>query len=133
MSRSATATFKIESWDEEPYAETEGGGRLTHATVKQALSGDIEGAGNVTWLMCYRPDGTADFVGLARVTGSIGGRTGSFVLAQTDGTFDGAEARGRLTVVPESATADLHGLTGSGEFVAPRGGEATLSLNYEHG
>ena len=131
MATRATATFKIQQWDEQPIAELDGGGKLTRASVKQALSGDIEGEGAVEWLMCYRADQTADFVGLQRVDGRIGDRSGSFVLAQTDGTFDGGEARGRLTVVPESATGDLQGLTGSGEFVAPRGGEATLSLEYD--
>ena len=35
MSR-ANATFKIEGWDEQQYAELEGGGKLTRANVEQA-------------------------------------------------------------------------------------------------
>jgi len=127
----AKATFKIENWDEQPYAELAGGGKLTRASVKQALSGDIDGEAAVEWLMCYRNDETAEFVGLQHIDGRLGERAGSFVLAQTEGSFDGKEARGRLTVVPDSGTGDLEGLTGTGEFVAPRGGEATLSLDYE--
>ena len=131
MATQAKATFKIENWDEQPYAELAGGGKLTRASVKQALSGDIEGDAEVEWLMCYRGDETAEFVGLQRIDGRLGERAGSFVLAQTEGSFDGKEARGRLSVVPDSGTGDLEGLTGSGEFVAPHGGEATLSLDYE--
>jgi hypothetical protein len=131
MGTQARATFEIENWDEQPYAELPGGGKLTRASVKQALSGDIEGEGDVEWLMCYRDDETAEFVGLQRVDGRLGELAGSFVLAQTEGSFDGKEARGRLTVVPKSGTGDLEGLTGTGEFVAPRGGDATLSLEYE--
>jgi len=78
----AEATFKIESWDEQPYAELENGGKLTKASVTQALSGDVEGEGSVEWLMCYRDDGTADFVGLQRIVGRLGDRTGSFVVLQ---------------------------------------------------
>jgi hypothetical protein len=133
MSTHAMAKFTIEGWDEKPYAELEDGGKLTKASVKQALSGDIEGEGAVEWLMCYRPDQTADFVGLQRITGRIGARAGSFVAAQTDGTFDGKEARGALSVVPGSASGELEGLRGSGEFRAPRGGEASISLDYEIG
>jgi Protein of unknown function (DUF3224) len=33
----ATATFKIEEWDEKPYAEMEDGRKLTQASVRQAL------------------------------------------------------------------------------------------------
>lgn len=131
MSARATATFKIEGWDEKPYAQIEGGGKLTQASVKQAFSGDIEGGGAVEWLMCYRPDETADFVGLQRIVGRLGDREGSFVLAQTEGTFDGKEARGRLSVVPGSVTGDLKGLRGTGEFSAPREGEASISLEYD--
>jgi hypothetical protein len=133
MSTRATATFKIEGWDERPYAEIEGGRKLTQASVKQAFTGDVEGQGAVEWLMCYRPDETADFVGLQRIVGQLGGRSGSFVLLQTDGTFDGTEAVARVSVVRGSGTGDLTGLSGTGEFSAPRGGEPTIRLNYELG
>jgi hypothetical protein len=131
MSTHVTAKFTIKDWDEKTYAEFEDGGKLTKATVKQALAGDIEGEATVEWLMCYRPDQTADFVGLQRISGRIGERAGSLVVAQTDGTFDGKEARGALSVVPGSASGDLQGLRGSGEFRAPHGGEASISLDYE--
>jgi hypothetical protein len=133
MSTQASATFKIEGWDEKPYAEIEGDRKLTQASVKQAFAGDIEGEGSVEWLMCYRPDKTADFVGLQRIVGQIGGRSGSFVLLQTEGTFDGKVAKGRLSVVPGSGTGELSGLTGSGEFSAPSEGEPTIALDYELG
>jgi hypothetical protein len=127
----AASTFKIEGWEEKPFAEIEGGGKLTQASVKQALSGDIEGEGAVEWLMCYRSDETADFVGIERISGQLGDRSGSFVLLQTAGTFDGKEARGRLSVVPGSGTGDLQGLRGTGEFSAPRGGETSIVLDYD--
>jgi Protein of unknown function (DUF3224) len=128
----ATGTFKIEGWDETTYAETGDGGKLTRASVKQAFVGDIEGEGSVEWLMCYRPDQTADFVGLQQVTGRLGERSGSFALLQTDGTFDGREARGELSVVPGSGTGELRGLRGRGRFSAPHGGEATVNLYYDY-
>jgi hypothetical protein len=130
MSMRATGTFKIQGWNEKPYDEIEGGRKLTHASVEQAFAGAIEGEGTVEWLMCYRPDQTADFVGLQRIVGQIEGRSGSFVLLQTEGTFDGQEARGRLSVAPGSGTGELEGLRGEGEFRAPHGGEPSLSLDY---
>jgi hypothetical protein len=131
MPRRATGTFKIADWDERTYAEIDDGGKLTRASVKQAFSGDIEGEGAVEWLMCYRPDQTAGFVGLQRIVGQIRGRSGSFVLLQTDGTFDGNEARGALSVLPGSGTGDLRGLRGEGEFSAPLGCEAAVTLDYD--
>ena len=131
----ATAKFtgKVENWDETTITEIEAGGKLTQASVKQSFAGDLEGNGSVEWLMCYRPDETAEFVGLQRVVGRIGDRTGSFVMLQTDGTFDGKVAKGRLTIVPGSGTDELAGLSGSGEFNAPMGGEPSSELEYELG
>ena len=129
MSTEAKGSFKIESWDEQPYAETEGGGKLTRATVKQSFDGDIEGEGQTEWLMCYRPDQTADFVGLQRVVGKVGERSGSLVLEST-GSFDGKEAKGPLTIIAGSGTGDLEGIAGEGEMRAPLGGEPQVSLSY---
>src|SRR3954467_11575655 len=127
MTDHAEGTWKIQSWDEQPVHED--GARLTRASVEQAFSGDIEGEGSVEWLMCYRPDKTADFVGLQLLVGQVGERSGSVVL-QSTGTFDGKEARGPLTVVPGSGTGELEGLSGDGELRAPLGGEPSVSLNY---
>jgi hypothetical protein len=127
----ADVTVSIQGWDEHPYAEVEGGGKLTRASVAQALSGGIEGEAAAEWLMCYRPDETADFVGLQRVTGRIGDREGSFVLVHSGGSFDGEAATAELTVVAGSGTGELEGLRGSGGFTAPHGGTPSLTLDYD--
>jgi hypothetical protein len=66
---------------DDPYEELDGGIKLTHASGNQTFSGDIEADGAVHWLMLYRADKSAHFVGLQRITGSVGGRRGAFVLA----------------------------------------------------
>lgn len=129
MSAQATSKFKIEGWDEQPYAETEDGGKLTRASVKQTFDGDISGEGEVEWLMCYRPDQTADFVGLQRLVGRVRERSGSMVL-ESRGTFDGKEAKGPLTILVGSGTGELKGIAGDGELRAPLGGEPSVSLSY---
>lgn len=126
----AHGSFELKSWDENPYEELDGGRKLTRASVEQSFSGDIAGAGAVQWLMAYRGDGTAHFVGLQRVTGSLGDRSGSFVL-DTVGSFDGQAARGTWSVVEDSATGDLEGLRGTGTFEAPIGPKATFELEYQ--
>lgn len=131
MAERLTGIFKIEGWDESAYSEQEDGRKLTQASVKQSFSGDIEGEGSVEWLMCYRPDQTAEFVGLQRIDGRLGGRSGSFVLLQTDGSFDGTEAKGQLSVVPGSGTGELSGLRGQGQFSAPRTSEASMTLDCD--
>jgi hypothetical protein len=130
MSTHITGTFRYTSWDENAYEELSNGRRLTRASVAQALSGDIEGEGSAEWLMCYRPDKTATFVGLQRLTGRLGDRDGSFVV-ESHGTFDGELARGRWTIVPGSGTDELRDIQGEGTWEAPHGPEATFELDYD--
>ena len=130
MSTHARGTFEISSWDENAYVELDGGAKLTRASVGQAFSGDLEGEGSVEWLMCYREDKTADFVGLQRFVGRLGSRSGSFVMT-TQGTFDGEKAAGRLAVIDGSGTEELSAITGTGAFAAPLGSTASVELDYD--
>ena len=83
MKHTAKAQFAIKAWDEKAYSEGQDQPRLTRASVSKAFTGDIEGEGHVEYLMMYRGDGTATFVGLERISGHLGTRTGSFVLQRT--------------------------------------------------
>ena len=130
MSTHAQAQFEVQSWDEDTYEELGGEAKLTRASVGQGFTGDLEGDGSVVWLMCYREDKTADFVGLQRFVGRLGGRSGSFVM-HTQGRFDGTEATGSLAVVERSGTEELAGITGNGAFAAPLGSTASVELDYE--
>ena len=130
MSTHAQGKFEVQSWEENAYVEHEGGAKLTRASVGQAFTGDFDGEGSVEWLMCYREDKTADFVGLQRFVGRLGSRSGSFVMT-TQGGFDGTEAKGALAVVAGSGTEELSGLTGTGEFAAPLGSTASVDLDYD--
>ncbi len=124
----ATGSFDVSSWDEEPYWEDEQGRRLTRASVTQAFSGDLEGEGTVEYLMCYRSQGSASFVGMQRVDGSLAGGRGTLLL-QTSGTFEDGVVTAEWTVA--GSTGDLEGVDGSGGFTAPLGQPAVLSLDFE--
>jgi hypothetical protein len=126
----AQGSFELAGWDETTYEELDGGAKLTRASVKQNFSGAIVGDGAVEWLMSYRADGTARFVGLQLVRGAVGDRKGSFVL-ETVGDFDGKQATWSATVVPGSGTGDLEGLRGTATFGAPHGSTASFDFDYE--
>jgi hypothetical protein len=130
MSTHAQAKFEVQSWDENTYEELDGDAKLTRASVGQGFTGDLDGDGSVEWLMCYREDKTADFVGLQRFVGRLGSRAGSFVM-RTQGTFDGEKAAGELSVVPGSGTEELGGITGAGAFLAPHGSTPSVDLDYD--
>ncbi len=124
-----TATFKVESWDENEIQQGLDGRKSTHAVVKQSVSGDATGTGLAHWLMAYRPDGTADYLGLQHVEARIGDLSGTFACGSR-GTFDGTTADARLDILEGSGTGDLTGIAGSGTFSAPHGDAATVTLEY---
>jgi hypothetical protein len=130
MKMNANARFAIKSWDEQPYSEGQDQPRLTRAGVTKSYSGDIEGEGHVEYLMMYRSDGSAAFVGLERVVGRIGGKTGTFVLQRT-GIFEDGQAKESYFVIPGSATGELQGLVGDGRSAVGHGMEHPFALSYE--
>jgi hypothetical protein len=126
----AQGTFTVASWDENTYAELDGNGKLTRATVTFDFAGEVQGQGTWDAVMCYRDDGTAVFTGMQRMVGQIGGRSGGFVL-RADGTFAGGEARSVWEVVEGSGTGELAGLRGAGSAVATSEPPGTFSFDYE--
>jgi hypothetical protein len=130
MRKTAKARFAIKSWDEKPYGEGQDLPKLTRASVAKTLTGDIEGEGRVEYLMAYRADGSATFVGLERVVGRIGEKSGTFVLQRT-GVFENGLAKEAYTVIPGSATGDLRGLQGDGHSAVGHGLEHPFELSYE--
>jgi len=130
--KSANAQFAIKTWDEKPFSEGEGLPKLTRATVTKSFTGDIEGEGKLEYLMVYRGDGSATFVGLERVVGRLAGKAGSFVLQRT-GVFEGGVAKESYSVVPGSGTGDLRDLRGEGTSAVGHGMEHPMRLNYDLG
>jgi hypothetical protein len=126
---SATGTFEVTGGMDDPYEELDSGIKLTRASGTQTFAGDIEGDGGVHWLMLYRSDKSAHFVGLQRIAGSVGGRRGAFVLA-AEGDHEGGSSQIRMTVVPGSGTGDLVGIAGAGSMSAPGGPTGTYELRY---
>ncbi|HEY3842879.1 MAG TPA: DUF3224 domain-containing protein [Acidimicrobiales bacterium] len=125
-----SATFDVTSWDETPFEERASLPRLTRAVVTKAYSGDIEGSSITQWLMAYRGDTSATFVGLERITGHIGSKEGTLVV-QHVGTYADGEAKASLSVVEGANSDGLQSATGSGDFLANPSGSVTLNLSYE--
>ncbi len=64
-------------------------------------------------MLAFRTDveGSAGYVALERVSGTLHGRQGTFVL-QHSGIMDRGEGHLTITVLPDSGTGELAGLTG---------------------
>lgn len=129
MGTHATGKFRTKSWDEKLFSEVEGAGGLARASVVDTFEGDIAGEGTTEYLLAYRDETFASFVGLRRVVGRIGDRAGSFALQQ-NGTYESGVVQATWSIVPDSGTGDLRGLRGSGN--CQWDGEAmAFTLDYD--
>lgn len=125
----ATGRIEVKTYEPQPYEEIDDGPNLVEIHVTETFSGDIEGEGAVRFLQAGREDGSASFVGIERVTGSIAGKQGSFLL-QDAGTLEGSTVKGEWFVIPGSGTGELSGLRGDGGFEAELGQHAAITLDY---
>ena len=85
---------------------------LGRLTIDKTFHGDLEATSKGQMLAASTDvPGSAGYVAMERVTGTLGGRSGSFVLQHT-GTMTRGDAELLVTVVPDSGTGQLAGLTG---------------------
>lgn len=96
--------------------------------------GGVTGEATAQYLQVYVSNERGKFIGLERVVGAVGERTGSFVV-QTEGTFEPGTLRAQWAVVPGSGRGGLTNLRGSGTyFWESKEGHRTLyTFEYEIG
>ena len=78
----------------------------------------------------HRTPGSAGYVAIEHFTGSVAGRSGSFVL-QHSGLTDRGDAALTVTIVPDSGTGKLAGISGTLE-IGNEVGTHSYVLEYEH-
>ena len=102
----ATGTFEVKLT---PQPVADGLGRMT---IDKTFSGDLEGSSVGEMLSAMGGvNGSAGYVAIEKVSGKLGGRGGTFVL-QHSGSMDRGTPSLVVTVVPDSGTGELAGLTG---------------------
>jgi hypothetical protein len=124
----ATASFTNDRYDEEAYAEAEGV-ELSRVHISRTFSGDLEGESTAE-LMIAKSEGGGGYVGHDLITGTLGGKTGGFVI-QHGGIMGPQGISNTGTIVPGSGSGELEGITGEGALLADEEGNHTLTLVYE--
>jgi hypothetical protein len=84
-----------------------------HGELEAASKGEMLTAGTSI-------KGSAGYVALERVSGSLNGRTGTFIL-QHSATMNRGTPQLRIFVVPDSGTGQLNGLSGSMNILIQEG------------
>jgi hypothetical protein len=110
MTQHAAGTFEVKLTPQP--AEKEGDATLGRMTIDKQFHGDLEGTSKGQMLTAgTEVKDSAGYVAIERVTGTLRGRKGSFVL-QHSGTMTRGTPQLSVTVVPDSGTGELTGISG---------------------
>jgi hypothetical protein len=124
------AEFEVTAWDQAPYGATaDGGPELGRATVAKTFRGPLSGTSVAELLLCGNGEAGRGYVASEHVTGTLEGRTGTFVLQHGGIQGPGDEGRTFGHVVPGSGTGELAGLRGDAVYRHDETG-ARLTLTY---
>jgi hypothetical protein len=111
MSSQAHGTFEV-SVQREPAYDTVDGVSLGRVSISKQFQGELSATASVQMLGAGTPvEGSAAYVAIERVTGTLAGRTGTFVLQHTGSMRRGAMQL-QVVVVADSGTGELRGLSG---------------------
>jgi Protein of unknown function (DUF3224) len=112
MSSIAKGSFTVEMKPQSEPSISEGVS-LGRMSLEKQFQGDLQASGRGEMLTALTPvKGSAGYVAIERVEGTLHGRTGSFVFQHT-GTMDQGAQRLSITVVPGSGTGSLAGIEGN--------------------
>ncbi len=112
MTQRASGTFevKLKPQAADDYADA---ATLARMTIDKEFRGELEGTSKGQMLSAMTSvKSSAGYVAIERVTGTLSGRTGTFVL-QHSGTMTRGVPQLIVSVVPDSGTDGLAGLTGA--------------------
>ena len=107
----AKGTFEVKL---EPQGDSDKatGSTMARMSIDKTYHGNLEGSAKGTMLTAGTDvKGSAGYVAIERITGTLNGKTGSFVL-QHSGTLTRGAPVQNITVVPDSGTGQLTGITG---------------------
>jgi hypothetical protein len=94
---------------------------LGRMTIDKQFHGDLEGTSKGQMLTGMTDvKGSAGYVAIEKVTGILKGRRGTFIL-QHAGTMNRGVPELKVTVVPDSGTGQLAGLTGNFKIIIAEG------------
>ncbi|MFI5420726.1 MAG: DUF3224 domain-containing protein [Nitrososphaerales archaeon] len=129
VEKRASGRAEVITAADKAYNQQAEGPALHILELTEHFHGDIEGENQARAIRAVRADGSGSFVGISRVVGKVGDRSGSFVL-QGSGSFANKRAESEWFVVPGSGTGELEGLRGEGGFITELEHPATIWLDY---
>ena len=113
MTIRASGTFEVKIIPQKPDNKEAESANLGRMSIDKLFSGDLEATSKGEMLSAVTEvKGSAGYVAMERVSGTLHGRSGSFIL-QHSGTMTRMAPQMSVTVVPDSGTGQLVGLAGT--------------------
>jgi len=128
MTHRATGPFDVKLAPQPPEPESPTLGRMT---IDKQFHGELEAVSQGQMLsVITSTQGSAGYVAMEIVAGTLGGHKGTFVL-QHSATMNRGQPQLSVTVVPDSGTGELRGLSGSMNIRIEPGGKHFYDFDYE--
>jgi hypothetical protein len=129
MPTRATGTFDVKVNPLQTHDATPGS-MLDRLSIDKQFRGDLDATSTGEMLSAGTSvKNSAGYVAIERVSGTLGGRRGTFVL-QHSGTMNRGTPHLAVTVVPDSGTEQLAGLTGSLAIIIAPDGKHSYEFDY---
>jgi Protein of unknown function (DUF3224) len=120
MSQLATGSFDVKLNPLETYDKTDGAG-VARMSLDKQFHGDLDATSQGEMLTGMgQVKGSAGYVAIERVAGTLHGRSGSFIL-QHNATMTRGTPYLNIIVVPDSGTGELAGLSGTMKILIESG------------
>lgn len=126
MTKSASGTFEVKLEPQSPDEKSSSIGRML---LDKQFHGDLEATSKGQMLAhSTATQGSAGYVAIEQVTGTLQGRTGTFVL-QHSAFMDRGKPNLTITVIPDSGTGQLAGLAGKMD-IQIEGGKHSYTFEF---
>ena len=131
MSQRAAGPFVVKVTPQKPDTQIARAANLGRLTIDKRFHGDLEGIikGEMLATQTDTP-GSAGYVAMERVTGALKGRPGSFVL-QHSATMTRGTQKATISVVPDSGTGELQGISGTMTITVGADGSHSYEFEYK--
>lgn len=130
MSVRATGPFDVKLAPLDPYNK-DAGAELARMSIDKEFRGDLAATSRGEMLAVGTAvKGSAGYVAVERVTGTLHGKRGTFAL-QHFAVMDRGAPTLRIEVVPDSGTGELEGLSGTMNIIIAGGGKHSYEFDYQ--
>ncbi len=117
MPTQASGTFEVKLT---PQADDTGDPALGRMLIDKQFHGELEGTSKGQMLTAGSAEGSGVYVAVEKVTGTLHGRTGTFILHHT-GIMTRKTPQLSINVAPDSGTGQLAGITGKMNIIITNG------------